>query len=45
MEWKEEGVGETGSKAGDYNAAVQTVKQGVSEAIRRASRVSRPEKR
>ena len=34
MEWKEEGVGDTGSKAGDYNAAVQAVKQGVSEAIR-----------
>ena len=34
MEWKEEGVGDTGSKAGDYNDAVRTVKQGVSEAIR-----------
>ena len=34
MEWKEEGVGDTGSKAGDYNAAVTAVKQGVSEAIR-----------
>ena len=34
MEWKEEGVGDTGSKAGDYNAAVRAVKQGVSEAIR-----------
>jgi len=34
MEWKEEGVGDTGSKAGDYNDAVRAVKQGVSEAIR-----------
>ncbi len=34
MEWKEEGVGDTGSKAGDYNAAVTAVKQGVAEAIR-----------
>ena len=34
MEWKEEGVGETGRKAGDYNEAVRAVKQGVSEAIR-----------
>ncbi len=34
MEWKEEGVGETGSKAGDYNEAVRAVKQGVAEAIR-----------
>ena len=29
MEWKEEGVGDTGSKAGDYNAAINAVKQGV----------------
>ena len=34
MEWKEEGVGDTGSKAGDYTEAVRAVKQGVSEAIR-----------
>ena len=34
MEWKEEGVGETGGKAGDYNDAVRAVKQGVAEAIR-----------
>ena len=34
MEWKEEGVGETGKKAGDYNEAVRAVKQGVAEAIR-----------
>ena len=34
MEWKEEGVGETGRKAGDYNEAVRAVKQGVAEAIR-----------
>jgi hypothetical protein len=34
MEWKEEGVGETGRKAGDYNDAVRAVKQGVAEAIR-----------
>lgn len=34
MEWKEEGVGETGRKAGDYNDAIRTVKQGVAEAIR-----------
>jgi len=34
MEWKEEGVGDTGTKAGDYNEAVRAVKQGVSEAIR-----------
>ncbi len=34
MEWKEEGVGETGRKAGDYHEAVRAVKQGVSEAIR-----------
>jgi uncharacterized protein CbrC (UPF0167 family) len=34
MEWKEEGVGETGRKAGDYTDAVRAVKQGVAEAIR-----------
>ena len=34
MEWKEEGVGDTGKKAGDYNDAVRAVKQGVAEAIR-----------
>ena len=34
MEWKEEGVGDTGSKTGDYNDAVRAVKQGVAEAIR-----------
>ena len=34
MEWKEEGVGDTGRKAGDYDAAVRAVKQGVAEAIR-----------
>jgi len=34
MEWKEEGVGETGQKASDYQQAVRAVKQGVSEAIR-----------
>ncbi|MEQ1850560.1 MAG: hypothetical protein ABMA01_03110 [Chthoniobacteraceae bacterium] len=34
MEWKEEGVGETGKKAGDYNEAIRAVKQGVAEAIR-----------
>ena len=34
MEWKEEGVGETGGKAGDYTDAVRTVKEGVAEAIR-----------
>ena len=34
MEWKDEGVGDTGSKAGDYTEAVRAVKQGVSEAIR-----------
>ncbi len=34
MEWKEEGVGETGQKSGDYQQAIRTVKQGVSEAIR-----------
>ncbi|MEO6785966.1 MAG: hypothetical protein ABI318_07515, partial [Chthoniobacteraceae bacterium] len=34
MEWKEEGVGDTGSKAGEYNDAVRAVKQGVAEAIR-----------
>jgi hypothetical protein len=34
MEWKEQGVGDTGSKAGDYNDAVRAVKQGVAEAIR-----------
>jgi O-acetyl-ADP-ribose deacetylase (regulator of RNase III) len=34
MEWKEEGVGDTGKKAGDYNNAVRAVRQGVAEAIR-----------
>ena len=34
MEWKEEGVGETGQKSGDYQQAIRAVKQGVSEAIR-----------
>jgi hypothetical protein len=34
MEWKEEGVGDTGKKAGDYNDAIRAVKQGVAEAIR-----------
>ena len=34
MEWKEEGVGETGGKTGGYNEAVRAVKQGVAEAIR-----------
>jgi hypothetical protein len=34
MEWKEEGVGETGAKAGNYNEAIRAVKQGVAEAIR-----------
>ena len=34
MEWKEEGVGETGQKASDYQQAIRNVKQGVSEAIR-----------
>jgi hypothetical protein len=34
MEWKEDGVGETGRKAGDYNDAIRAVKQGVAEAIR-----------
>jgi hypothetical protein len=34
MEWKEEGVGETGRKASDYNDAIRAVKQGVAEAIR-----------
>jgi hypothetical protein len=34
MEWKEEGAGEIGGKAGDDNDAVRTVKEGVAEAIR-----------
>jgi hypothetical protein len=34
MEWKDEGVGETGAKAGDYSDAIRAVKQGVAEAIR-----------
>jgi hypothetical protein len=34
MEWKEEGQGEKGTKAGEYEAAVRAVKEGVSEAIR-----------
>ncbi len=34
MEWKEEGLGEVGAKAGDYENAVRAVKQGVAEAIR-----------
>ena len=34
MEWKDDGVGETGSKASGYTDAVRSVKQGVAEAIR-----------
>ncbi len=34
MEWKEEGIGEVGAKAGEYEQAVRAVKQGVAEAIR-----------
>jgi hypothetical protein len=34
MQWKEEGVGETGQKSADYQEAVRAVKQGVAEAIR-----------
>ncbi len=34
MEWKEEGLGDVGAKAGDYEQAVRAVKQGVAEAIR-----------
>ncbi len=34
MQWKEEGVGETGNKAADYQEAVRAVKEGVAEAIR-----------
>ena len=34
MQWKEEGKGETGQKADDYQAAVRSVKEGVAEAIR-----------
>lgn len=34
MEWKEEGVGETGQKTAQYEQAVRAVKQGVAEAIR-----------
>jgi hypothetical protein len=34
MQWKEEGVGETGQKAADYEQAIRAVKQGVAEAIR-----------
>jgi len=34
MQWKEEGVGDTGNKAVQYQNALRTVKQGVAEAIR-----------
>ena len=34
MQWKEEGVGETGQKVADYQEAVRAVKEGVAEAIR-----------
>jgi hypothetical protein len=34
MEWKEEGVGEIGDRAGEYQAAVRAIKEGVAEAIR-----------
>ncbi len=34
MQWKEEGVGETGAKAQDYQEAVKAVREGVAEAIR-----------
>ncbi len=34
MQWKEEGKGETGQKAEDYQEAVRSVKEGVAEAIR-----------
>lgn len=34
MQWKEDGVGEVGQKADDYQQAVRAVKQGVAEAIR-----------
>jgi len=34
MQWKEEGVGDTGEKAVQYQQAVRAVKQGVAEAIR-----------
>ena len=34
MQWKEEGVGETGAKAQDYQEAVKAVREGVTEAIR-----------
>ena len=34
MQWKEEGVGETGQKVEDYQDAVRAVKEGVAEAIR-----------
>ncbi len=34
MQWKEEGQGEVGTKAEDYQAAVRAVKQSVAEAIR-----------
>ena len=34
MQWKEEGVGETGQKAEDYRDAVRALKDGVAEAIR-----------
>jgi DNA repair exonuclease SbcCD ATPase subunit len=34
MQWKEEGVGETGAKAQEYQEAVKAVREGVAEAIR-----------
>ena len=34
MQWKEEGVGEVGDRASDYQAAVRAVKEGAAEAIR-----------
>lgn len=34
MQWKEEGQGEVGAKAGDYQAAVRALKESVTEAIR-----------
>lgn len=34
MQWREEGVGETGAKAQEYQEAVKAVREGVAEAIR-----------
>ncbi len=34
MEWKDDGVGETGAKAGAYNDAVKAVREAAAEAIR-----------